>query len=283
MLSGQLKTQAVNDFESYIRMLRIKDWLAYFLIAIFGFVVSKGFLFSPTSITIFFTMISLFLAFSFSINNCFDIKEDKLTKSAKNPLAMGKIGLKNALIFSFLLGGLGTILSLTIGFKTFLLYIIIILLSFFYSSPPLRLKSRFLLDLISHGLFFGSLIFLLPLTVFNIKLSLFHYLVAFSIFYFSIMLELRNHIEDYKNDKKVGLKTTVCILGRGNSERLLKSLVLFYPATLLPIFLYHCQYLLPFSIFTLIFYIIFSYKRNYKILDVYANASFGLLLGLMIL
>lgn len=250
----------------YLNLLRIRNWLGYFLIATFGFVISKGYTNSFIEVFLFYIILIFYLGFSFSINNCFDVKEDRL-KLKKNPIATGKLIFKNSFFFSIILAALGIALSMFFGLKVFLFYLILTLLSFFYSSPPLRFKSRFLLDIISHGLFFGALLFLLPLVIFG-SITLFHYIIAFFIFYFSVMLELRNHIEDYESDKKAGLKTTACTLGVQETEKLLYLLALFYPIILFLVFI--SQFLLPFLIITFIFYMSFLLKRRYRILDVYS-------------
>jgi len=253
--------------------------------ATLGFILSRGFLFPLKDIILFYVMVLSCFGFGFSINDCFDTEEDNLDKDKKNPVAIKKIGFKGSLIFSVSLAILGLALSLIFGLKVFLLCLVAILLTFFYSAPPLRMKSRPLLDLLSHGFFAGVFIFLTPLLIFTKDLTLFHYLFAFSIFYFSVMLELRNHIEDYETDKKAGLRTTVCVLGYEKSERLLRYLAVLYPLTILSLYLLTYQrYFVLFLVFTAIFLFIFLFKkdskivRNYKVLDAYATLSFVLLL-----
>lgn len=260
----------------YLTLLRIRNWRGYFLIATFGFIISEGFLHPFTEIFVFYLMTFLYLGFSFSINNYFDVKEDKLNISKKNPVATGELSSKNALLFSAILTVSGIILSAFFGPKVFLFYLVLTLLSLFYSSPPLRFKSRFLLDIISHGLFFGVLLILLPLIIFNFELTQFHYLIGFSIFYFSVILELRNHLEDYESDKKAGLKTTVCVLGLKRSEKLVKFLAMLFPVILSSIFLF--RQFPVFLLLTTLFYLTFLIKKNYRILDIYANMAYGLLI-----
>ena len=269
------------NLEFYFKLLRIKDWRGYFLIATLGFVISKGFLFPVRDIIIFYALSFLLLAFGFSINDCFDTKEDRLDKDKKNPIALKKISFRSGLIFSILLAVLGLALSTIFGMKVFLFCLVSILIGFFYSSPPLRMKSRPWFDLISHGLFAGALLFLIPVLIFSKELTKFHYLIALSIFYFSVTLELRNHIEDYEIDKEAGLNTTVVFLGREKSEKLLRYLAVFYPLTLFPIFFFYQQFFLLFSILTVIFLFLFQKNhhriKDYRIIDVYANLSFILL------
>ena len=273
------------NLKPYFKLLRLKDARSYFLIALFGFIISQGFLFPFEDIIIFSGIILLFLGFGFSINDCFDVKEDELDKTKKNPIVSKETSFKKGLVFSISLAILGLALSSFFGLKVFLFCLAGILLVFFYSSPPLRMKSKVLLDLISHGLFAGPFIFFLPLLIFETKLTLFHYLIVFSLFCLSIILELRNHLEDYETDKAVGLKTTVLAFGYKKSEKLLKALAILYPLTLLPIFnLISQKYLFLFLILTLIFLIFFFFGKNYRLvknyktMDGYVVLSFGLIL-----
>jgi 4-hydroxybenzoate polyprenyltransferase len=167
-------------------------------------------------------------------------------------------------------GILALFLSIPFGPRVFCFVLIAELIGFFYSAPPLRMKSKPFLDLISHGLFAGALLFIFPFLFFGQKLNTFHYLIALSIFYLSAMLETRNHLEDYQSDFRAGLKTSVCFLGYKNSEKLLRYLGIFYPLTLLPIFFsFSYRFLLFFFLLTLFFLFLYLFKKNYQIMDTF--------------
>ncbi|OIO44492.1 MAG: hypothetical protein COY72_01550 [Candidatus Nealsonbacteria bacterium CG_4_10_14_0_8_um_filter_35_10] len=275
----------VKSFKNYFRFLRVKDWRAYFLIALFGFLFSKGFLFPFKDIIIFWAIVLLLLAFGFSVNDVFDTKEDKYHLEKENLLVSQKISFSKGLAFSIFLGISGLALSAFFGLRIFLFCLAAFLLGFFYSAPPIRFKGRPFLDLISHGLFAGALIFFFPVLVFNKKLDFFHYLIGFSFFYLSAMAELRNHLEDYGTDKKAGLKTVVAVLKYQISKGLLDFLAIFFPLILFPVFLsISLKYLFLFLILTAIFLFFFLFRKNYKslknyrIMDIYVIFSFGLLL-----
>jgi 4-hydroxybenzoate polyprenyltransferase len=272
-----------TNIKSYFKLLRITDWRGHFLEVLLGFFVAKGFLFPLWDIIIFFAMSLLFFAFGFSINDCFDTKEDILNEGRKNPVAEKELSFKKALSFSITLGLLGLSLSFFFGFKIFLFSLVGILLGFFYSAPPIRLKSRPFLDLISHGLFVGVFLFGLPLLVFNVNLTLFHYLIAFSIFYVSVTLELRNHLEDYESDVRAGLRTSVCVFGPERSEKFLRYLMMIFPLSLFSIFLLINKiYMFLFLGFSLVFlFFLFSKKnsrivKSHRIMDAYVIPSFVL-------
>lgn len=262
--------------EAYVRLMRIRNWLGYFLLSVFGFISADGFSQPTLGIIVFFFLVIMFLGFSFTINDCFDVEEDKLDRTKRNPVASGEIPFKNGFLFSISLAIFGVLISLFFGVKLFLFYLTLILISMFYSAPPVRFKSRFLLDIFSHGLFFGAFLFILPAIAFSIPLTQIHYLIAFSIFYFSVILELRNHLEDYESDMGANLKTTVCVLGKEKSKKIIDALALIFPGILLLIF--YQQYLFAFLVISLVFYLVFLTRRKYRVIDIYANISYGLLI-----
>lgn len=264
-------------------MLRVRNWLGYFLIATLGYVIFTKLEVCLPETIFFYTLVSLFLGFSFSINNCFDNKEDSLKTKNNNPVAAEEIGQKEGITFSLVLAFLGMLLSLLRGLNVFCFFSILIFLSLSYSSPPLRLKSRPLLDLISHGLFFGSLLFLFPSVFFSKSSELLHILIAISIFYFSLILELRNHIEDYESDKKSGLRTTVCMLGLDTSKKLTHFLSLLFPLSLLSVFFTINKHIILFLVITAVFYLMFCTQKSYRVLDIYSNLSYFLIaLGVLL-
>lgn len=242
----------------YLRLMRLKDWAGFLVTGFFGIILYYNYAFVIPNLIIYSLALLLFLGFSFSINDCFDVDVDKLAKKS-NPIAKNKLKLSNAMIFSGLLGITGLALSLILSMDGFLVYLGLIALSYFYSAPPIRFKSRFLFDLLSHGLFFGALLFLLPFYSFGLEISGFHYFIAASIFWLSLITELRNHIRDYSSDKKAGIKTTVCVLGKEVSEALTFLLIIFYPITLIPIFLFSSN--IFFSIAFAMYYPVYLYKN----------------------
>jgi len=254
------------NFKSFLKYYRMKDWRAYFSLGVFGFVVAQGFLSPLLDIAFFFIISVLLLAFGFSVNNFFDVEEDREKGETINLLVQNK---KNFL-FSISPGILALFLSIYFGLNVFLFILVAGLIGFFYSAPPLRMKSKPFLDLISHGFFAGALIFIFPLLIFSPELTLLHYLIAFSIFYLSAMLETRNHLEDYQSDLRAGLQTTVCFLGYKNSANFLKYLAFFYPLVLsLVFFLLPQKFLFLFLISTCFFLPLFLFKKNYQIIDTY--------------
>lgn len=230
------------------------------LMALLGFAFAQGYMQSSVSIVLFMISLVSYLGFSFSINECSDVKEDLINPLKKNPVAKGNVKLKNALAFSLILAAIGIAATIPFGPTALLFYILISFLTFSYSMPPMRLKSRFILDLVSNRLFFGILLFFLPFFLFGSQITAQDGVIASSIFYASVMIEFINHIQDYRWDKKAGIKTTVTELGPEFSQNIVKFMVFTYPlfALALSISLGNLLIFLP----TLIFYPFFYFKPS---------------------
>ena len=164
----------------------------------------------------------LFVWYAFSINNCFDVDTDSRNpaKAGKNPIASGELSMREALLISTLVAITGLGLALTTNEDAFAVYVIMILLATLYSAPP-RLKARPVVDVLSHGLFFGGLPFIYGALI-DGNLSEIESLLAVGITFYSFALELRNHLGDYESDLKAGLRTTPIVIGKARSELLVE-------------------------------------------------------------
>ncbi|WP_048147952.1 UbiA prenyltransferase family protein [Palaeococcus ferrophilus] len=162
----------------------------------------------------------LYVLYAFSINNCFDVDTDSVNpqKARKNPVASGELSFRAGVVFSLALIVTGLALSLLINRAAALTYATMALIATLYSAPP-RLKARAVLDVLSHGLFFGGLPFLYGALV-DASLTREELLIAGAITLYSFALELRNHLEDYESDVRAGLRTTPIAIGRELSEGL---------------------------------------------------------------
>jgi len=200
-------------------------------IAMFGFVSNLGF--TTASILLesfkFALTIAFYLAFSFSINNSFDAEGDVLQKekAEKNPVATGSISFKESIVFSSCLAFIGLLLTYIWFRNCFTIYLVLIVLSLAYSAPPFRFKSVPFMDLVSHGLFFGALLYFYGVSALG-RVTIQNILIGFSIFIYSAFLELRNHLNDFQIDLISGTKTTVCWLGYEKSLSVLKVLLILH-------------------------------------------------------
>ena len=206
---------------------RVRDWRAYFGISILGFVSGLRLAqFDIRTPLLFLITSSLYLAFSFSINNSFDIKNDH--EMSKNPIAYGLIRFGEGLFVSVLLALIGTlIVYLELDSISLCIYILLLALSFSYSAPPLRLKGVPVADLMSHGLFFGSLLFLYGASVGGNLLNP-AAIMALPLFIHSATLNLRNHLDDFDEDKRAATRTTARWLGKPKALKGLHALIVVH-------------------------------------------------------
>lgn len=106
-----------------------------------------------------------------------------------------------------------------------LIYTALLFLGSGYSVPPLRFKTVPILDLVSHGLAGGPLLFFYGFSVpGNIDLNNPVILASISLYVCSVIFDLRNHLQDYRADSVSGTKTTVCRLGPGRAGRILSPI-----------------------------------------------------------
>jgi len=221
----------------YFANVRARDWGGYVGMSILGYLVGIGTFQRVQAgyldLAAYLVTVALYLGFSFSINNCFDYEGDWLgDKVSRNPIASGKISMRGGVWFSTVLASAGLALTgLWFSGGPLLIYGLMLLLSGAYSVPPLRLKSVPIIDLASHGLFFGSLIVLYGIFVtggFN------SYMVvsACSTFVISLIVELRNQIDDISEDSATGVDTTACRIGEGRANALLNCLLVLHMSML---------------------------------------------------
>jgi len=146
----------------------------------------------------------------------------------KNPVASGLIGFKEGVFVSVLIAAIGLLIAcLRLNPLSSCIYVILLLLSLGYSAPPLRLKGVAVADLTSHGLFFGSLLFLYGASVVG-NLNHFVIAIALSLFIQSAALDLRNHLDDFDEDVLSRTKTTVCWLGKPRAVKMLNRLLVVH-------------------------------------------------------
>jgi 4-hydroxybenzoate polyprenyltransferase len=272
---------AVLNLGFYISLMRIKDWPAYILMALLGFVLSQGYLQSLPNILAFLALLAAYLGFGFSINQCSDVKEDTINPSKKSSGLSDNDNLKNARVFALSLGFIGIWIASYFGIAALLFYASMTLMVFAYSVHPLRLKSRPPLDSISHGIFAGGMIYLLPFFVFGSKITTLDYIITLSLIHISIMLEFANHTSDFKWDKKAGIKTTVTQIGLEKSRRIMIFLAYTCPLYMLGISVHMKSpvIFLP----SIIFYAIAYLRYKDSLLAHYIIISYALVVSIYLL
>lgn len=231
MLSKIVSNPFASRLIFYYRNSRILEWRAYIGMAMLGFISGPGFTVVSLPLEVFKFMLTMafYLAFSFSINNSFDARSDALweEKAEKNPVATGGIKFKEGVVFSSCLAATGLLLTYFWFKSCFSIYLLLVALSLAYSAPPFRLKSAPLIDLVSHGLFFGALLYFYGVSASG-SATFQNIPIGASILIYSVVLELRNHLNDFQVDLSSGTRTTVCWLGYEKSLTVLKVLLVFH-------------------------------------------------------
>jgi len=149
----------------------------------------------------------------FSINNAFDIQEDISAGKTSNLVARGLITKNEAILFSVLLAMAAVaFFSYIGGLLGFLFSITCAALGFLYSVPPVRFKKRPVIDIVSHGLFLGSLLILIGTTAYGGTLNQTAYFFAVGFFVVSCLFQMQNLLGDYFVDRDLGIKTTAVYL-----------------------------------------------------------------------
>jgi 4-hydroxybenzoate polyprenyltransferase len=149
----------------------------------------------------------------FSINNAFDVQEDISAGKTSNLVARGLITKNEAVLFSVIIAMAAVaFFSYMGGLLGFLFSTICAVLGFLYSVPPFRLKKRPGIDVISHGLFLGSLLILIGTTAYGGTLNETAYFLAVGFFVVSCLFQMQNLLGDYFVDRDLGIKTTAVTL-----------------------------------------------------------------------
>lgn len=219
----------VTQARGYLANVRMQDWGGYVGMAILGYLQGVGAVTLSSghlNFIVYLVTVACYLGFSFSVNNCFDHEGDRLgAKVSLNPVASGRISMGGGVVFSILLALVGlTVTSLWFGGGALTIYAIMLLLSGAYSAPPFRLKAVPVLDMASHGLFFGSLIVLYGVIVTR-GFNAFTLPILLSVFNLSLILELRNQLDDIEEDTATSVVTTAVRIGYPRAHSLFYGLL----------------------------------------------------------
>jgi 4-hydroxybenzoate polyprenyltransferase len=213
--------------KEYLKMLRVKEWLKFYtFIPLIGAILAHATLFVLILIGVIFFCV---IGYGFVINNYFDVEIDrrntKKVKMGKNPLSAGKVTKKGV----FLLMGMLLAISITLSCFLTLRGVLFTLLSIsfltLYSVKYVRLKERFIVDIITHGMMFGSFPFLAGLTLAGGDLNTLTLIIASLFMIIGSESLLTHQINDY--DEDVGnTSTTVVRVGPNRGWTLLIFFVL---------------------------------------------------------
>ena len=199
-------------FNKFLQRVRFERAFQYLLILTFSFSMVGDF--HPIRFFIhFFNMVGICFVWvgSVFINDYYDYKCDKLnnmTRNTESPLSKSE-----AYAFAIILWVFAAIIALQISQITFMMYLIVIVLSYLYSTPPVRLKrsiySPFLIGASTFMLVLIGIFAHINNTAYNDR-----------VFYLAVLLGIAMagginviDLKDYKGDLDTGIKSLPTVFG----------------------------------------------------------------------
>lgn len=198
----------------FYKLSRVKTIMEFYpFIIIFGFIGSKSFI-NISSITLSISIL-LILIGAFIINDIEDAEDDAKDpkKVNRNPISAGILTKGEGYLFFGIINLIALALLLLVSVDIWLIGVITALIGYLYSSKPLRLKSRPLVDLLSHGFFLAAAQVLMFTFLPGSTRDLNAWYMFLGLYLFSMGGDLYNELRDWEVDRKVGLKNTASFLG----------------------------------------------------------------------
>lgn len=160
----------------------------------------------------------LAMVFAFMINDVVDAPDDalNLVKTKSNVISQGLLTYQEGY---FLAGGfflLSAILFYFGGWLSFFAGLGTLLLSYAYSTPPLRLKARPIVDVLSHILMLSGLLILSAYLVYDASPNG-AWWVIIGVTMASAYGQFYNQFDDFETDKQAELKNTAMLIGKRNT------------------------------------------------------------------
>jgi 4-hydroxybenzoate polyprenyltransferase len=181
---------------------------------------------SSLDIVLLFAANLLLTIFAFAINDVEDADDDARDpqKAVRNPISARLLGRPAALAVSWFSALGGLLLLLRFGTLVLLLGVLNVALGFLYSVRRVRLKAMPVVDLLSHGLFLGTLQFLTTAYAWAPRLPWEAALGAILICTVSMAGDLWNEIRDHDVDRRTGIRNTASLFDVRRLEPLLPHL-----------------------------------------------------------
>lgn len=187
----------------YLQFFRVFDWAHVLGLTILGFVYASRIKINISYLIIALLISSLYLAHGYSLNEYFDVYVYK-KKNKKNYLD-NLMPFKTAIVSSYIVLLLNSLVSLYFSRPIFVLVLIGAFLAWLYSAPPLRLKGNSFWGLFSNSLGF-SILFLLGYGSAK-SIDIQAILVTSFIFFLFLPIQLIHELNDLEDDALNDIKT----------------------------------------------------------------------------
>ena len=229
-----------------LQLLRLSHYL---LMAFFGLLVFQNVFNQPPTLLSFFTfLLSGFFAFQASVvfNDLADHSIDKKSNK-KTPLTQKVFSQKELLYLAFFESLLSLLFALTVSFAVFSIIFAMLLFSWIYSMPPLRLRrlpfiSIFVLALISLLVVFAGFY----ASGAN-SIALFPFNFSLLILIFVFLGFNAKDLKDFNAEKELGIKSLPVLFGLNKSRKIISLFIAI--AYLSAFVLTGVLLLLPFALF----------------------------------
>lgn len=267
----ELKIRFPEPINKMIKLFRIDEWyyskaspiffMFYYLLLVTNITYNVFYIFLTLVI---FT--SLSLAFGYALNDFADRKRDRIT--GKNR-PFGKLSPRFSILILMML--LVSSLSVLYPFYSNKILIFVLLFGYLialsYNLPPIRLKDRGLISIITESLPQRTILAMVVLAILGYwTIDVLLFLILFTMT--GIRWAFVHQILNYESDKRVGEESYVVEIGKSTGIRYLKSIV--FPIEIISlIFLLiflsiNIQYFMLFLIIYFIFHLYYIIKDNIK-------------------
>lgn len=164
----------------------------------------------------------LAVTYAFMINDIEDSSDDMTSpeSAARNAISSGAVSPRLGWAASVVVFIASLTLYVLIGGHSTVLGGTILAISHIYSWRKIRLKSKFLLDILSHALMLGGLLMLSSFYAYSASPG-WGWTVILAITFFSAYGQLYNQVRDYPTDRAVGLRTTTVELGARRASQIM--------------------------------------------------------------
>ena len=190
------------NLRGYLKMLRVKEWIKFFtLIPLIGAILAHA---TPFVLILVGVIFFCVIGYGFVINNYFDVEIDrrntKKVRMDKNPLSAGKVTKEGTFMLMSVLLAIPIALSWFLTLSGVLFTMLSISFLTLYSVKYIRLKERFIVDILTHGLMFGMFPFLAGVALAGGDLNTLTVLIASLFMIIGCEALLTHQINDFDED-----------------------------------------------------------------------------------
>ena len=190
------------NLKETLKMLRVKEWIKFFTpIPLIGAILAHA---TPFALILIGVIFFCVIGYGFVINNYFDVEIDrrntKKVRMDKNPLSAGKVTKEGTFMLMSVLLAIPIALSWFLTLSGVLFTMLSISFLTLYSVKYIRLKERFIVDILTHGLMFGMFPFLAGFALAGGDLNTLTVLIASLFMIIGCEALLTHQINDYGED-----------------------------------------------------------------------------------